>query len=127
MEDRSEERSAAASPAPRPPADERPGGPLLTVLRLTLIGMVLVAGMALASPGARRVATEEPEGCQVAAAPQSVVVLPPGHPPIRGLESQGRAAMALPPGHPPIDGPGMRAIPARPFAPLFSAPETVDL
>jgi hypothetical protein len=127
MQDRSEEMRSATSPAPGPAADEGPGGPLLTVLRLALAGLVLAAGMALASPGARQVVPAEQGTCQAPAAPQSVIVLPPGHPPIRGFEPQGRTAMMLPPGHPPIDGPGVRPVPARPLAPLFTAPETVDL
>jgi len=130
MEDRSEEKRSSASPAPRPAADEGLGGPLLTVLRLALAGLVLAAGLALASPGARQAGPVGPVAqgsCQGSSAPQSVVVLPPGHPPIRGLEPRESMYLGLPPGHPPIDRPGARRVPARPLAPLFQAPGTVDL
>lgn len=97
----------------------------LTLLRLALLGLVVVAAVSVAAPGARVADPAAAAACASTAAPQSVIVLPPGHPPIHGIGPQGRAATALPPGHPPIDGFGAR--PARPLAPLFTAPEIVDL
>jgi hypothetical protein len=56
------------------------------------------------------------------------MVLPPGHPPIRGLGPQGRPVVTLPPGHPPVDGRvAGRPLPARPHSPIFEAPTSIDL
>jgi hypothetical protein len=103
-------------------------------LRLLLAVAVLLAGLAVASPGGRG---EEHAAGVACAGPAfegpgpgvaGVIVLPPGHPPIPGMRAQGPAAARLPPGHPPIDErhrglPG----PTRPLSPVFQAPATVDL
>lgn len=98
------------------------------VLRLVLLAVVLVAGLAVASPGAAgRAPLQGPQACPsqpVAGA----AALPPGHPPVQGLPLPGRAAAGLPPGHPPLHGwDGRTPVPARPLAPVFAAPELVDL
>jgi len=129
MDDRSEVTSAAGSEDPRQAVDHGRGGLPLAALRLALAGLVLAAGLALASPDRPAPA---PRGaamgtCQAQPAPQRVVVLPPGHPPVRGYDPQGRPVLALPPGHPPVDGPGAVPVPARPLGAVFAAPDVVDL
>jgi hypothetical protein len=119
MDDRSEARIPSSEQERR----ER----LLTVLRLALVGLVLAAGLAVAAPGARVAEQVALAACSAPPVGQSVIVLPPGHPPIADLELQGRAVTGLPPGHPPVGGLGARPIPARPLAPIFLPPETVDL
>jgi hypothetical protein len=108
----------------------RPG----LALRLLLAAVVLVAGLAVASP---RGPGEEQGAAVACAVPASdrpgpevagVIELPPGHPPIPGMRAQGPAAVRLPPGHPPVDGRQRRLpVPTRPSSPVFQAPATVDL
>lgn len=131
MSDRSEVRSGQDEAGQVPTSGA--GGHGRTVLRLALLGLVLGAGLAVASPAAApepavvavpdAAPASEPPACQLP--PGAAMVLPPGHPPIDELLARRRAAAGLPPGHPPVD---LRApAPARPLAPYFAAPEVVDL
>lgn len=132
MIDRPHETSTTDGGAPSPdPIAERRRDAALLLLRVALLAVILVAGLAVASPG-RRFAAEAvaaaPVGCpaEVGGEVAGPALLPPGHPPIRGLQPRAPAS-ALPPGHPPIDGWDGRPIPARPLAPTFQAPELVEL
>jgi len=130
-----ESPSAGSGDGPRPAPP--PGGarPHLAV-RLLLLGAVLLAGLAVASPGGREVSPQVAvaAGCPVPAldgppaGATGGIVLPPGHPPIPGMRFQGPGTVRLPPGHPPIDGrPRVFPLPARPSSPVFQSPAMVDL
>jgi hypothetical protein len=127
---------ASPSQDPSDLADSTTAGQPAVALRLLLAAAVLLAGLAVASPGGLS-AEPPPEGrCAVPIAdaveggPAGVIVLPPGHPPIRGVGPQGQPIVTLPPGHPPIDG-RLRGLPVplqvRPPSPVFAPPVTVDL
>lgn len=116
------------APAPDPGAAQRRRDGALLLLRVALLAVILVAGLAVASP-VRQPAPEVARVACTAAADGDVAgpaVLPPGHPPVRGLQPRAPAS-ALPPGHPPIDGWDGRPVPARPLAPTFQAPDLVEL
>lgn len=111
--------------------DERRRDAALLLLRVALLAVILVAGLAVASPGRRgaaEVASAGPAGCAADArgAVAGPALLPPGHPPVPGFRPPA-PAIALPPGHPPISGWDGRPVPARPLAPTFQAPDVVEL
>ena len=106
----------------------RPGQVALVLWRslaLGLLGVLLVVGLGLASPE-RPVEVLERQAPMACAAGPS---LPPGHPPVGRLQGRPgpRAAHALPPGHPPVEGWSARSSQRAPLAPVFAAPETLDI
>ncbi len=120
------EQQPLAGSAAEPPS--KPGQAALVLWRslaLGLIGAMLVIGLGLASPERPVEVLER----QVPTACSAGPALPPGHPPIGRLQGRPgpRAAGALPPGHPPVEGWSARSSQRAPPAPVFAAPETLDI
>lgn len=112
------------------PAERR--GPVPEWLRWSVLGTLFLAGFALAAPRAAPVAPAVVAACPAAPALDSAgpegLVLPPGHPPIDGAWSRGRALPGLPPGHPPVGRVhGLPGAMGPPPLPVFAAPGSVDL
>lgn len=91
-------------------------------LALGLLGALAMIGLALAGPERRAEVLVRAAPVACAAQPG----LPPGHPPVGGFEGS-RAFPALPPGHPPVNGSQARSSRASPLAPVFEAPEILDI